>query len=169
MPPLGTLPPPRLFQQGKDDHLLPQIAEIQAACILQDGQLATFLPPLDMSMIAAYWGRIARTAGHTPTPDSPSGCEIVLQMAPKGDGGEEVVAGYVVLSVGWSQTGPFRAEVLKLMVHPELRRQGIARRVMDMLEDVARDRGRGLLVSALVGLRSSNERFISRSRVLIRS
>lgn len=165
MPPPTTLPPPRLFTKGKDAHLLPQLASIQAACITQDGQLATFLPPLDIPTITAYWERIARTAGHKPTPDAPSGCEIVLQMAPGGDDGEEdVVAGYVVLSMAWSQTGPFRAEVLKLMVHPEFRRRGVARRVMGMLEDVARERGRGLLVSVLVLDRLLNECFAPKAQ-----
>ena len=65
--------------------------------------------------------------------------------AGKGEG--EVVAGYVVLSMAWSQTGPFRAEVLKLMVHPNFRRRGVARRVMGMLEGVAKEKGRGMLVS----------------------
>jgi ribosomal protein S18 acetylase RimI-like enzyme len=46
-----------------------------------------------------------------------------------------------------TETGPFRGEVNKLMVSPRHRRRGIARRVMGLLEEVARERGRHLLVS----------------------
>lgn len=138
-----SLPRPRLYNPSSDSHLLPQLAQIHADCIIHDAQLATFLPPLDLSTMTTYWQTLARSAGVTPTLDGGDGYEICLQMAP---GGEEVVAGYVVLSMAWTQTGPFRGEVLKLMVSPKFRRMGVARRVMGLLEDVARERGRGLLV-----------------------
>lgn len=164
---MSSLPPPRLYDPLRDNYLLPQLAQIQADCILHDAQLATFLPPLDMKAMTMFWRQSAESAGVTPRLERPRGCEIVLQMAPasagdeqgegadggvemKGDGvGDrkgDVVAGYVMLSTSWSQTGPFRGEVLKLMVSPRFRRMGVARRVMEMLEDVARERGRGLLV-----------------------
>lgn len=84
-----TLPPPRLYNPDKDSHLLPQLARIQADCILQDAQLATFLPPLDISQIITYWQHSARNAGVTPTLENPTGCEIILQMAPAGEGDAE--------------------------------------------------------------------------------
>lgn len=143
-----SLPPPRLYSPLADLPFLPQLARIQADCILQDAQLATFLPPLDLSAIQKAWEISASSAGITPTLERPSGCEIVLQMAPSDDGEKnEVVAGYVMLSLKWSQTGPFRGEVLKLMVSPQFRRMGVARRVMGLLEEVAREKERGLLVS----------------------
>lgn len=151
MSPSHSLPQPRLYNPSTDSPLLPQLARIQAACILSDGQLATFLPPFDMSAMTTYWQHSARNAGVIPTLERPSGCEIVLQMAPREEG--EVVAGYVVLSMAWSQTGPFRGEVLKLMVSPERRRRRVARRLMGMLEDVATEKGRTMLVSFLKTLR----------------
>lgn len=141
-----ALPPPRLYNPTTDFPLLPQLARIQADCILQDAQLATFLPPLDVPTITTYWQLCAQAAGVTPTMEEPAGCEIVLQMA--GEVEDEVVAGYVMLSFAWSETGPFRGTVLKLMVSLKFRRMGVARRVMGLLEDVARERGRGLLVSS---------------------
>lgn len=144
------LPPPRLYNPQTDTHLLPQLAQIQADCILQDNQLATFIPPLDIRTMTRFWthNASASTVGVEPTMQDRRGCEIVLQMASSTGDGEDVVAGYVMLSYPWSQTGPFRAEVLKLMVSPRFRRRGVARRVMGVLEEVARAKGRMLLVSS---------------------
>ena len=73
---------------------------------------------------------------------------MILQFA---EGDEETeaeaeVAGYVCLMMPATETGPFRGEVNKLMVSPDHRRKGVARRVMGLLEEVARERGRELLV-----------------------
>lgn len=54
--------------------------------------------------------------------------------------------GYVCLMMPASETGPFRGEVNKLMVSPRHRRKGVARRVMEKLEEVGRERGRTLLI-----------------------
>lgn len=60
---------------------------------------------------------------------------------------EGELMGYVCLMMPITETGPFRGEVNKLMVSPNHRRKGVARRVMEKLEDVGRERGRTLLVS----------------------
>lgn len=44
------------------------------------------------------------------------------------------------------ENGNHRAEVQKLMVHPEARRQGIARQLMEALDTAAREANRSLLV-----------------------
>jgi GNAT superfamily N-acetyltransferase len=46
-----------------------------------------------------------------------------------------------------TETGPFRSEVEKLMVSPNHRFKGIARRLMAKLEDEAKARDRWLVVS----------------------
>ena len=68
---------------------------------------------------------------------------LVLQFAPESN---DEVAGYVVLGMPECETGPFRGEVLKLMVSIKYRRMGIARRLMMKLEEVAREKHRELLV-----------------------
>jgi GNAT superfamily N-acetyltransferase len=60
---------------------------------------------------------------------------------------EGELMGYVCLMMPITETGPFRGEVNKLMVSPNHRRKGVARRVMEKMEDVGRQRGRTLLVS----------------------
>lgn len=52
------------------------------------------------------------------------------------------VSGIVSLETPFSQTGPFRAIVQKLFVHPLHRRRGIARKIMARLETIAVAQGR---------------------------
>ena len=72
-----------------------------------------------------------------------------MQIAPNPATGEEELAGYVMLGMPPSHTGPFRGIVEKLLVPPEHRKKGIARALMRKVEDVAREVGRTLLVSCL--------------------
>jgi ribosomal protein S18 acetylase RimI-like enzyme len=55
------------------------------------------------------------------------------------------IAGSVQLNCDTPGNQPHRAEVTKLLVHPDLRRRGIARALMVSLELVARGRGRSLI------------------------
>lgn len=55
------------------------------------------------------------------------------------------IVGTVQIDVGTPPNQPHRAEVMKLLVHPDARRRGIARALMAALEDVARSAGRTLL------------------------
>jgi GNAT superfamily N-acetyltransferase len=138
-----SLPPPRLFNPKADHHLLAQLAQIQADCITHDKQLATFLPPLSHVRMVVYWREISSDVekGHTA---------VIMQFAPAEDGEKEgELMGYVCLEMPSTETGPFRGEVTKLMVSPKHRRKGVARRVMEKLEDVGRERGRTMLVSIL--------------------
>ena len=72
---------------------------------------------------------------------------MIVQFAPPEVGENEgEVMGYVCLQMPVTETGPFRGEVVKLMVSPKHRRKGVARRVMEKLEEVAREKGRTMLV-----------------------
>jgi GNAT superfamily N-acetyltransferase len=55
------------------------------------------------------------------------------------------IVGTVQLDPAWAPNQPHRAEVLKLLVHPDARRRGIARALMVALEDLARSHGWTLL------------------------
>lgn len=55
------------------------------------------------------------------------------------------LVGTVQLDPAWAPNQPHRAEVLKLLVHPEARRRGIARSLMVALEGLARENGWTLL------------------------
>lgn len=55
------------------------------------------------------------------------------------------IAGCVQLDCDTPPNQPHRAEVRKLLVHPDFRRRGIARTLMLALEELARRKGRSLL------------------------
>jgi len=55
------------------------------------------------------------------------------------------IVGTVQIDLATPPNQPHRADVLKMLVHPDARRQGIARALMSAVEDVARDAGRSLL------------------------
>jgi GNAT superfamily N-acetyltransferase len=55
------------------------------------------------------------------------------------------IAGTVQLDPAWAPNQRHRAEVLKLLVHPDARRRGIARALMIALEHLAADQGWTLL------------------------
>jgi ribosomal protein S18 acetylase RimI-like enzyme len=55
------------------------------------------------------------------------------------------IIGTVVLEFPWPPNQPHRAEVSKLLVHPDARRQGIARALMTELEEIAKAEGKTLL------------------------
>ena len=55
------------------------------------------------------------------------------------------IVGTVQLDLGMPPNQQHRAEVAKLLVHPEARRQGIARELMMVLEETARAAGRTLV------------------------
>src|SRR5262249_45439315 len=55
------------------------------------------------------------------------------------------IVGTVQLDIATPPNQPHRADVMKLLVHPDARRHGIARALMVAVEDVARECGRSLL------------------------
>ena len=130
-----SLPPPRFYNPTTDSHLLSPTASLHAACILQDNLLATFLPPLSHDKILASWEAWSEqvVAGRRV---------IVLQLSDAGD-----LAGVVSLGFPDTETGKHRSEVGRLLVSHEFRKRGVARDMMGLLEVVARERGRWMMVS----------------------
>jgi ribosomal protein S18 acetylase RimI-like enzyme len=59
---------------------------------------------------------------------------------------EDRVVGSVQLHENSSQNGSHRAEIAKMMVHPEFRQRGIARKLMLVAEEKAIHEGKTLLV-----------------------
>jgi GNAT superfamily N-acetyltransferase len=58
---------------------------------------------------------------------------------------EERIVGTVQMDLGTPPNQPHRADVAKMLVHPDARRRGIARALMLALENTARESGRTLL------------------------
>lgn len=118
-----------VFDLEQHAHHLPELVALHRACVERGRALASFLPPLDEQELLAFWTEYA-TSPKT---------SIIMQLV---DGR---VVGTVVLKDVGVQTGPFRAQVLKLLVLPEMQRRGIATRVMRKLESVADAKGLTML------------------------
>lgn len=87
------------------------------------------MPPLKLSEATRYWEHVL----------SP---EVILFIATTNNR----VVGSVQLHLCTKQNGGHRAEIAKLMTHPEYRRHGIGRLLMNKAEERARQEGRSLLV-----------------------
>lgn len=97
------------------DAIVQDMVEIHIACSEQDGTIATFLPPWDKSEMAKWYMKLAQEIKKGRR-------EIILQYL-KGQQGENKLAGFVMLAMPWSETGPFRASVEKLLVSPDFRKR----------------------------------------------
>jgi ribosomal protein S18 acetylase RimI-like enzyme len=92
-----------------------------------------FLPPMSAAEAEAWWLGVEEAL---------AGPYRILLVARQGD----QVAGSVQLDMVAKPNAPHRAEVIKLMVLPAARRQGIGRALMEAIEAQARANGRTTLV-----------------------
>lgn len=102
------------------------------ACV-QDGASVSFILPFSQVESETFWRRKV-------LPGVREGGLILL--AARVDGR---IAGSVQLDHDTPPNQPHRAEVRKLLVHPDFRRKGIARQLMAELERLARGLDRSLL------------------------
>jgi ribosomal protein S18 acetylase RimI-like enzyme len=113
----------RLSAKERDD-----LAEVLVSCIAQGASLG-FHAPLSADAAHDWWAGVLRDG--------------VILLVAECDGR---IVGTVQLQPPESENGAHRGEVAKLLVHPEWRRQGIARALMATLEAEARAAGKTLLV-----------------------
>jgi len=114
------------------DPELDMLAEVLRAVVL-GGAGVSFFIPFSAAQARAFWVEKV-------LPAMRAGARRVLVARVN-----ERIAGTVQLSLAMPPNQRHRAEVLKLLVHPDARRRGIARALMIALEDVARAEGRTLL------------------------
>jgi GNAT superfamily N-acetyltransferase len=108
-----------------------RLADILIACVA-GGAGVSFLPPLAPVTARAFWKRAATEIA--------AGTQVLLCGWVDG-----VLAGTVTLHKGTPPNAPHRAEVQKLLVHPDARRHGLARALMRRVELEAARVGRSLL------------------------
>lgn len=111
---------------------IPELATLLHACV-QGGASVSFVLPYTHDDAQAFWRRKV-----LPGVES----DAVKLWVARVDGR---IAGSVQLDVDTPPNQPHRAEVRKLLVHPDFRRLGIARRLMHEVEDMARRLHRSLL------------------------
>jgi ribosomal protein S18 acetylase RimI-like enzyme len=110
---------------------LEALAEILHACV-HAGASVNFVLPFPVEDARAFWRRVLGMM------DAGSRRLLVARR----DGR---IVGTVQLDIATPPNQPHRAEVTKLLVHPQARRLGIARALMLAVEVVARREGRSLL------------------------
>jgi ribosomal protein S18 acetylase RimI-like enzyme len=97
--------------------------------VVEDGASIGFLPPLKLSEATRYWENALN-------PD------VILFVAKL----KNQIVGSVQLHFCTKQNGDHRAEIAKLMTHPNYRRNGIGRLLMQKAEERAKQEGKSLLV-----------------------
>ncbi|WJE55568.1 GNAT family N-acetyltransferase (plasmid) [Bacillus cereus] len=97
--------------------------------VVDDGASIGFLPPLEQEEATKYWQTVLAP-------------EVILYIAKINN----KVAGSVQLHLITKPNGIHRAEICKLMTHPNFRRNGIGRSLMQKAEERAKQESRSLLV-----------------------
>lgn len=96
---------------------------------METGASIGFLPPLSKDEAINYWHKVIEPG-------------VILWVAMQNDS----IVGTIQLQLAQKQNARHRAEIAKLMVHPEYRRMGIAQWLMQTAEEQARTESRTLLV-----------------------
>ena len=114
------------------DRDIAMLADVLRA-VVYDGAGVSFVVPFSQDEARSFW--IERVL-----PGVRAGTRRVLVARD-----EARIVGTVQIDLATPLNQRHRAEVLKLLVHPEARRRGIARSLMVALEPIARSEGRTLL------------------------
>ncbi|MBM7621247.1 ribosomal protein S18 acetylase RimI-like enzyme [Bacillus tianshenii] len=102
---------------------------VEMLTLVVEGASIGFLPPVTKEAAVEYWKSVEE-----------SGISLFIARI------QDRVVGSVQLHECSSQNGRHRAEIAKMMVHPDFRQQGIARKLMIAAEEKAIQDGKTLLV-----------------------
>ncbi|VVE48014.1 GNAT family N-acetyltransferase [Pandoraea pneumonica] len=119
------------------------LADVLIDCV-EGGASVSFMLPLTRERATAFWRKVA---------DGVARGERVLLVAREEDGDmlgandrSGRIVGTVQLILDLPENQPHRADVAKMLVHRDARRQGVAQKLMTAIDDVARTEGRHVLV-----------------------
>ena len=111
---------------------LDMLAAVLRDCVLA-GASVSFVLPFPIEKARAFWSEQV-----LPAVQAGRRCVLIARAA-------DLIVGTVQLDFDTPPNQPHRAEVKKLLVHPEARRRGIARVLMAAAEEEARAAHRNLL------------------------
>lgn len=109
------------------------LADVLVDCV-QGGASVSFMWPLSRDRALAFWRGVADGVGRG---------ERVLLVAETAEG---TIVGTAQLVTDMPENQPHRGEVSKMLVHRNARRQGVAQRLMAVVDDAAREAGKTVLV-----------------------
>ena len=158
------------FNPATHTHLIPQIAALQILTIETEGIVMRFHPPFTPSKrhaVLTFWTKRLSTPYVPGSGDTENILLMALQTSEEQETANattnavETVAGIVLLCIPHNapETGPFRAELETLIVHPSSRRGGLARRLVAELEELAMSRGRTQITLGTTRFTVAEERF----------
>lgn len=123
------------FKRLTAEELEARIADFAAllhACV-SEGASVNFIAPFSLADAEAFWRRKV-------LPRLGEGGLVLLAVVMEGR-----IAGSIQLDCDTPPNQPHRADVKKVLVHPDFQRRGIGRAMLTAIEEEARQRGRWLL------------------------
>ncbi|MGX1500701.1 GNAT superfamily N-acetyltransferase [Labrenzia sp. MBR-25] len=111
---------------------LSALGQLLKTCV-EDGAGIGFILPMSQEKAEAFW------AGKLLAIESGEAFLLAARQGPE-------IAGVVMLVKASADNQPHRADVAKLMVHPEHRRKGLARKLMTAIDGLAMSVNRWMLV-----------------------
>jgi GNAT superfamily N-acetyltransferase len=125
---------PTVRRLAADEALerIDQLADVLLDCV-EDGASVSFMLPMVRETALRFWRKVA---------DGIARGERTLLVAEDAQG----IAGTVQLVTSMPENQPHRADVAKLLVHRRARGSGIGQRLMQAVEDAAREQGKQVLV-----------------------
>lgn len=121
-----------LLSADEAQKTVPALGNLLRTCV-EDGAGIGFVLPLPQEKAEAFWQE--KLSGIR------QGTSLIMVAK---DG--ERIAGVVMLVPAPQDNAGHRADVAKLMVHPECRRKGLARKLLAAIDGLAKSKGRWLLV-----------------------
>ncbi|KWO69575.1 GNAT family N-acetyltransferase [Burkholderia ubonensis] len=109
------------------------LSDVLIDCV-EGGASVSFMSPISRDTAARFWRQVA---------DGVMRGERILLVAQCVDGR---VVGTVQLITALPENQPHRADVAKMLVHRDARRQGVGARLMAAADDAARAAGKAVLV-----------------------
>jgi len=101
---------------------------------VEGGASVSFMLPLSRQKALAFWRNVA---------DGVVQNERALLVAENSNG---QIVGTVQIVMSMPDNQPHRADVAKMLVHRKARRQGVAQRLLALVDDTARAEGKSVLV-----------------------
>ena len=132
-----------------------QLAGLLVACV-EAGASVSFMHPLGMDRARDFWRGVLDGAARGerivlvardaqgPVPGRAEAGPAAAQGSERGGKGR--IVGTVQVITAQPDNQPHRADVAKMLVHPDARRQGVGERLMRAAESAARRAGKTLLV-----------------------
>jgi GNAT superfamily N-acetyltransferase len=117
----------------RSDELATALADVLIDCV-EGGASVSFMLPLPRDKALGFWRGVLEAASRN---------ERVLLVA---ETAENRIIGTVQLITAQPDNQPHRADVAKMLVHRDARRQGVAALLMAAIDQAAHDEGKTVLV-----------------------